>query len=139
MSAGGADGGTGVPADWTVHRRDDGEPVGWIRPDGDDWAAIDLLGREVVASVDWLEAEAALEERGIAYLADVWMLERGDGPVRVRMVEVTPARIVVKVDDFGDVSHATERIVLPWPISAQLRAPRRGDPDGYTFGRSAAD
>lgn len=127
----------GNPADWTAHRRDDGELVGWIRPDGDHWAAIDLLGREVAASVDWLDAEAALEERGLGYLADVWMLERGGGAVRVRMVEVTPARIVVKVDDFGDVSHATERIVLPWPIPAQLRAPRPGDPDGFTVGRPA--
>ena len=121
------------PDQTTAHRRDDGELVGWIRPDGDHWAAIDLLGREVAASVDWLDAEAALEERGLGYLADVWMLERGGGAVRVRMVEVTPARIVVKVDDFGDVSHATERIVLPWPIPAQLRAPRPGDPDGFTY------
>lgn len=115
-----ADAGGGVPGDWTVHRRDDGELVGWIRPDGDAWTAIDLLGREAVASVDWLDAEAALEERGIGYLADVWMLE------------VTPARIVVKVDDYGDVSRATERFTLPWPIPAGLRAPRAGDPDGFT-------
>lgn len=138
--AGGAGEGAGsgaLPADWTAHRRDDGELVGWIRPDGDHWAAIDLLGREVAASGDWLDAEAALEERGLGYLADVWMLERGGGAVRVRMVEVTPARIIVKVDDFGDVSHATERIVLPWPIPAQLRAPRPGDPDGFTVGRPA--
>ena len=104
-----ADAGGGVPGDWTVHRRDDGELVGWIRPDGDAWTAIDLLGREAVASVDWLDAEAALEERGIGYLADVWMLEREGGtPLRVRMLEVTPARIVVKVDDYGDVSRATD-------------------------------
>lgn len=126
----------GVPSDWTTHRRDDGELVGWIRPDGDDWAAIDVLGREVAASVDWLEAEAALETHGLAYLADVWMLDRvGEPPVRVRMIEVTPARIVVKVDDYGDVSHATERVVLPWPMPTRLRAPRPGDPDGFTLTR----
>ena len=51
-----ADAGGGVPGDWTVHRRDDGELVGWIRPDGDAWTAIDLLGPEAVASVDWLDA-----------------------------------------------------------------------------------
>ena len=128
-----ADAGGGVPGDWTVHRRDDGELVGWIRPDGDAWTAIDLLGREAVASVDWLDAEAALEERGIGYLADVWMLEREGGtPLRVRMLEVTPARIVEKVDDYRDVSRATERFTLPWPIPAGLRAPRAGDPDGFT-------
>ena len=70
---------------------------------------------------------------GIGYLADVWMLEREGGtPLRVRMLEVTPARIVVKVDDYGDVSRATERFTLPWPIPAGLRAPRAGDPDGFT-------
>ncbi|WP_336630574.1 MULTISPECIES: hypothetical protein [unclassified Microbacterium] len=126
----------GVPADWTPHRRDDGELVGWIRPEGDDWVAIDVLGREVVASADWLEAEAALEEQGLAFLADPWMLERaGEPPLRVRMVEVTPERIVVKVEDYGDVSHASERIVLPWPLPDRLRMPRDGDPDGFVMFR----
>ena len=132
MSA--ADGGPSPDA--ILHRREDGELVGWILPDGDDWRAIDVLGRVVAASVDWLAAEAALEERGLAFLADPWMLERpGAEPLRVRLVEVTPARIVVKADDFGDVSHATERFVLPWPIPAQLRPPRPGDPDGFTLFR----
>lgn len=126
----------GVPADWTPHRRDDGELVGWIRPEGDDWVAIDVLGREVVASADWLEAEAALEEQGLAFLADPWMLERtGEPPLRVRMVEVTPERIVVKAEDYGDVSHASERIVLPWPLPDRLRMPRDGDPDGFVMFR----
>lgn len=125
----------GGSAPGTPHRREDGELVGWIRAgDGGTWTAIDLLGREVAASVDWVEAEAALEEHGIGYLADVWMLETDDGPRRVRMVEVTPERIVVKIDDYGDVSHGTERFLLPWPIPAHLRRPRPGDPDGFTFG-----
>ena len=132
MSA--ADGGPSPDA--IPHRREDGELVGWILPDGDDWRAIDVLGRVVAASVDWLDAEAALEQRGLAFLAEPWTLERDDAaPLRVRLVEVTPARIVVKADDFGDVSHATERFVLPWPIPAQLRPPRPGDPDGFTLFR----
>ncbi|MBF4562327.1 hypothetical protein ITJ43_09255 [Microbacterium sp. VKM Ac-2870] len=126
----------GVPDDWTPHHRDDGERLGWIRPDGDAWTAIDVLGREVAASVEWLDAEEALEQRGLAFLAEPWMLERDDrGPVRVRLVEVTPARIVVKVDDYGDMSRPHEGIVLPWPLPAQLRPPREGDPDGYTLTR----
>jgi len=123
-----------IPADWTPHRRDDGELVGWIRPAGDDWTAVDILGREVAASVDWLDAEAALEQRGLAFLADPWMLERdGTAPLRVRMVEVTPDRIVVKTEDYGDVTRAAPRHVLPWPIPAHLRPARAGDPDGFTF------
>lgn len=126
----------GVPADWTPHRRDDRELVGWIRPEGDAWTAVDVLGRVVVASVEWLDAEEALEGRGLAFLADPWMLERdGEPPLRVRLVEVTPARIVVKAEDYGDVTRASELIALPWPIPDRLRPPRDGDPDGFVMFR----
>lgn len=126
-----------IPADWTPHRRDDGELVGWIRPDGDDWTAIDVLGREVAATVEWLDAETALEQGGLSFLADPWMLEReGEPPLRVRLVEVTPERIVVKGEDYGDMTAFTDRVTLPWPIPARLREPRAGDPDGFTFSAS---
>lgn len=131
-----------ISADWTPHRRDDGELLGWIRPEGEDWVAVDVLGRTASAPVDWLEAEAALEEVGLAWLADVWMLEdEASGALRVRFVEVTPSdaatagRIVVKVDDFGDMQRPpSERFTLPWPAPARLRPARPGDPDGRTLG-----
>src|SRR5690606_16810109 len=97
--------------DWTPHRRDDGELLGWIHPEGDDWVAVDVLGRPVSEAMEWLDAEAALEAHGLAWLADPWMLEgEAERPLRVRMVEVTPdcdgtpGRIVVKIDDYGDMS-----------------------------------
>ncbi len=128
--------GAGVPDAWIPHRRGDGELVGWIAAAGDEWDAFDVLGRAVVASVDWLAAEEALEERGLAFLADPWMLEReGAAPLRVRMVEVAPERIVVKAEDYGDMTAASERIVLPWPLPARLRPRRAGDPDGFTLSR----
>lgn len=139
--AAGADGTDGIGAprvtgEGIPHRREDRELVGWIHADGDDWTAVDVLGRVVVRAVDWLSAEEALEERGLAFLADPWMLEREDAaPLRVRLVEVTPERIVVKAEDYGDVSHASERIVLPWPLPSRLRPPRPGDPDGFTLHR----
>lgn len=124
-------------ADWTPHRRDDGELLGWIHPDVDDWVAVDVLGRPVSEPGDWLDAEAALEEHGIAWLADPWMLEgEAARPLRVVLLEVTPdedgapGRIVVKVDDFGDMTAPpTARFTLPWPLPARLRPPRAGDPD----------
>ncbi|MFS0910709.1 hypothetical protein AB3M89_02880 [Microbacterium sp. 179-I 3D2 NHS] len=127
--------------DWTPHRRDDGELLGWIRPEGDHWVAVDVLGRPASDAIEWLDAEAALEERGIAWLADPWMLEgEGDRPLRVRIVEVTPderdapGRIVVKVDDFGDMTRpATAQYVLAWPIPDRLRPPRPDDPDPRTI------
>lgn len=123
--------------DWTPHRRDDGELLGWIRPEGDLWVGVDVLGRSASAPGDWLEAEAALEEHGIAWLADAWMLEgEAEHPLRVRILEVTPdegerpGRIVVKIDDFGDVTRPpTTPYALPWPIPARLRPPAPTDPD----------
>lgn len=121
--------------DGTPHRRDDGELLGWIRPDGDLWRAVDLLGREVSEAVEWLDAEAALEELGLSYLAEPWMLEgAADRPIRVRFVEVTPQRIVVKGEDFGAVDAMTGRWELPWPLPSRLRPPRPGDPDAFVVG-----
>lgn len=123
-----------LPSDWTGHRRDDGELVGWIRPAGQDWIAVDLLGREASGPVDWLEAEAALEARGIGWLADIWVLERADAaPLRVRMVEVTPDHVVVQTDDFGAIDAPVEQYELEWPAPAELRPRRDGDPDGRVF------
>lgn len=122
-----------IPPDWTPHRRDDGERLGWIRPEGDEWVAVDVLGREASGPVDWLEAEAALEAVGLAWLADVWMLERDDAePLRVKLVEVVPegSRVVVQTDDFGAIDVPVTRYELPWPAPAALRPRRAGDRDG---------
>ncbi|GII98610.1 hypothetical protein CLV28_0376 [Sediminihabitans luteus] len=131
-----------LPPDWIPHRRpDDREPIGWIRPAGDDWVAVSLLGRDVTGPVEWLEAEEALEDAGLRWLADVWTLEPelpGDPPLRVRMVEVTPDRVVVQTDDHGAIDAPVTRHVLPWPAPARLRPHRAGDPDvGNPFGRRA--
>ena len=75
-------------ADWIEHRRaDDRERLGWIRPDGDAWAAVDALGRDVVTGVDWLTAEEALDARGLRFLAEPWGLRMPDG--RVQRVRIT--------------------------------------------------
>ena len=129
--------------DWTPHRRDDGELLGWIHPQGDDWVAVDVLGRTVSEPAEWLDAEEALEAHGIAWLADPWMLEgEADRALRVRILEVTPdeegvpGRIVVKIDDFGDMTRpVTAQFTLAWPVPGRLRPPRDGDPDPRTISR----
>ncbi|MFC8597806.1 hypothetical protein [Isoptericola sp. NPDC057191] len=123
---------TGVPGDWIEHRRpDDREALGWLRPDGDDWVAVSLLGRDVSGPLDWTAAEEALEATGLAWMAEVWALERdGADPLRVRLVEVTPDRVVVQTDDFGAIDATVERFELPWPAPDALRPRREGDPDG---------
>jgi hypothetical protein len=103
--------------------------------------AVDVLGRPASEPTEWLDAEAALEAHGIGWLADPWMLEgEGERPLRVRILEVTPdrvdapGRIVVKIDDFGDMTRsATQQFVLRWPIPDRLRPPRDSDPDPRTF------
>ena len=130
-----------IPDDWTPHRRDDGELVGWIRPEGDEWVAVDLLGRTASGAVDWLDAEDALESVGLSYLAEIWMLEHDAGePLRVRIVEVTPGRdalpgrVVVQTDDFGAIDAPVRPFELPWPAPARLRLRRPGESGAGPFG-----
>jgi len=76
-----------LPADWIEHRRaDDRELLGWIRPAGEEFVAVDRLGRDVTGAVDWLAAEKALDERGLRWLAERWSLTLDDGTEqRVRL------------------------------------------------------
>lgn len=130
-----------IGADWTAHRRDDGELLGWIRPEGDDWIAVDLLGREASDALDWLDAEEVLDARGLAWLAEIWMLEQQDAePLRVRIAEVTPGevdepgRVVVHTDDFGAIDVPVTRFELPWPAPAGLRPRRAGESGASPWG-----
>ncbi|WP_432563215.1 hypothetical protein [Kineococcus sp. SYSU DK003] len=119
-----------LPASWIEHRRQDGEAVGWIVPDGEGFRPVDVLGRPVTAGpVDWLEAEEALEDLGIGFLADRHLLRMPDGVERpVRISEVSAEGVTVVTDDFGSASvvgAGSERIRLPFPVPAALRpAPR---------------
>lgn len=110
-----------VGEDWIEHRRADGERVGWIVPRGEKFVVVDLLGRERGGPVDWLTAEEALEELGIGYLADKYLLTLEDGSeLRVRVAEITTASITVKKDDFGAVGVPQLYFTLDLP-AASLR------------------
>ncbi|MCX7521134.1 hypothetical protein OSC27_02445 [Microbacterium sp. STN6] len=124
-----------VADDWIEHRRGDGERVGWMVPRGEGFVVVDLLGRERSGPVDWLTAEETLEELGIGYLADPYMLtlENG-GDLRVRIAEVSPAGVRVKRDDFGDIGAPQLYYSLELPAPATLR-PLRAD----EVGRLSAD
>ncbi len=108
--------------DWIEHRRADGERVGWMRPEGDGFVPVDLLGRDLADAVDWLTAEETLERAGIGYLADLYELRLDDGSwLRVRLAEVSPTRIVAKQDDFGAVGAPQLFYTLPFPLPETLR------------------
>ncbi|GAA4185082.1 hypothetical protein GCM10022288_06600 [Gryllotalpicola kribbensis] len=116
-----------VPADWLEFRRSDRELVGWLRPDGEGWMPVDLLGRDAApAALDLDRAEGVLDELGIGFLAERWSLERDGVAVPVRLSEVSVDAIVVVDDAYGSaavVAPGRRRATwtLPWPAPATLR------------------
>jgi hypothetical protein len=111
-----------VPVDWIAHRRGDGELLGWMRPEGDGFVVVDLLGRDNTAPVDWLAAEEALDALGIGYLADPYELALGDGrALRVRITEVSTERIRLKKDDWGAIDAPLVEYEVAFPLPAELR------------------
>ena len=114
-----------MDADWIEHRRsDDGERVGWIKPVGDGFVAVDLLGRMQTDVVDWMLAEEALDSLGLSYLAEPYELRLDDGSwLRVRIAEVTPFRIRVKKDDWGDMTATQIYYELSAPVPEHLLRP----------------
>jgi hypothetical protein len=118
-----------IPDDWLEFRRpSDRECIGWLRPAGDDWIPVDLLGRDASdRPLDLDAAESALDGLGLGFLAERWELEHDTGRVdAVRIVEASPDRIVVALDDYGSASAVIPgrepvRWTLPWPAPAGLR------------------
>jgi hypothetical protein len=93
-----------------------------MRPEGDGFVVIDLLGREVSGPIDWFHAEELLDELGIRYLAEPFLLDLDDGvSLRVRITEVSTQRIRVKKDDFGDITVPLREYELAWPLPDELR------------------
>ncbi|MGW9112591.1 hypothetical protein [Microbacterium sp. NPDC055683] len=128
-----------IGPDWIPHHRaSDRELVGWLRPADEGWVAISLFGADLTGPVDWDEAEALLEEQGLSWMADVWLLRGDDGrDIRVRLVEFAPdrlrddgtveaGRVVVKTDDFGAIDVPYRLIDLPWPPPSTLRPLSKG-------------
>ena len=109
----------GMETDWIEHRRAfDGERMGWMKPVGEGFVAIDLLGRHRTGIVDWLDAEETLDELGIGYLGDLHELKLADGQwLRVRIGEVSTDLIRVKQDDGGDMTAPQIWHTLLFPVS----------------------
>jgi len=114
-----------IPEDWTpVHREDDDELLGWLRPEGDGVVPVDRVGRDRAAASDEDSAARVLVELGLGWLADPWTLAIEGRPVRVRLVEVSPARIRVQGDTFNDMTRRADEWELPFPAPEELQ-PRR--------------
>ncbi|WP_313818223.1 hypothetical protein [Citricoccus sp.] len=114
-----------LPGNWIEHRREDGEPVGWIVPDGGGFRPRDILGRPVGgAPVDWLEAEELLDARSLGFLANRHRLRQADGTERpVRISQASTDGIVVVADEYGAASAVGARAEvfhLPFPAPEEL-------------------
>ncbi|NDK30587.1 hypothetical protein [Nesterenkonia haasae] len=111
---------------WIEHRRPEGDRIGWIRMSGDGFIAHDAMGREITEEVDWLTAEEALDETGLAFLAELWLLELPNGEsVRVRITEAGPHGIRVLEDDLGAAAAVGSNVRhhrLPFPAPDSLRS-----------------
>lgn len=106
--------------DWYEYRREDKELLGWITPKGEDFVAIDRLGRPS-AVMDWVSAEEYLDGIGIRYLAEIYACEVEPGNwVRVRLLEVSTDGIAVQEDNFGDATADLPKYALPFPPGARL-------------------
>jgi len=110
-----------------AHKRHDGELIGWMRPAGEKFVPVDRLGRDVSSATDWISAEQALDEVGIAYLADPFELRLEDGTwQQVRVVEVSLTLIRLKKGDFGAIRGPRVEYTLPFPAPTTLRPASAG-------------
>lgn len=83
-------------------RRSDGERVGFLVLDGDLFVPLTLFGYPLSEACDLDDAEAILDERGLAVLADRWVWDAAPRPgMRVSIVEVTADRVRVVDDEDG--------------------------------------
>lgn len=113
-----------IPSTWTAHRRaDDGEVVGYLAPAGDGLVVpMSLLGHELADACDEHTAVDVLESAGLSMLAEAWRYVGDGADLRVRIVQVTPSHVVLKHEDFGDMSHDYgENFSLPLPAGDALQ------------------
>ncbi len=117
-----------IPSTWIAHTRpSDRERVGYIEflPEVR-FAAFDVLGRAVGEFDVYLDAEEALENLGLGYLAQVWLWSApdSDAPIPVRILDVSPERALITTDLFGVIGSSGLQAELPLPIEGDELTPR---------------
>ncbi len=110
-----------IPGQWSPHQRDDGELIGYLVPDESGLVVpVNLVGHPIGDAMDELAAEQMLEDAGLSYLAEPWLLRRDDGTdQRVVIVEVDADHVVVTDAQFalvvGRPKDMVDRITLSVP------------------------
>ena len=110
-----------IPADWEPHHRDDGELIGYlVAADGALVVPVNLVGHPIGEAMERFAAEDMLEDAGLSYLAEPWLLRHDDGSEqRVVIVEVDADHVVVTDAQFalvvGRPSNMIDRVALSVP------------------------
>lgn len=102
-----------IPADWRpYHRFDDGELLGYLAPTAEGLSTpMNVLGQLVDEPGDDWTCEQVLEQTGLSYLADTWLLRHDDGQEqRVVLLEVDAERVVVGDADSANVVGRPKRM-----------------------------
>jgi hypothetical protein len=100
----------------------DGELIGYLMADeGDLVVPMNLVGHPVGEAMDVFAAEQTLEDVGLSYLAEQWVLRHDDGSERrVVIIEIDADHVVVGDAEFALVvgrpaDMVGERVTLPVP------------------------
>lgn len=112
-----------VPEQWIPHRREDGETIGWIdmivaEPQ---FVPIDRLGRPLDPVDEWYDAEGVLDEIGLRFLMDRYVVEEEGRDTVVRIAHVYDDRIVLSTALTDAVEDVGREIVVPFPAPSTLR------------------
>jgi hypothetical protein len=92
-----------IPTNWEPYHREDGELVGYlVVADETHIVPMNLVGHPIGDPMDRFAAEQLLEEAGLSYLAEPWILRHDDGTEqRVVIVEIDADQVVVTDADFA--------------------------------------
>lgn len=114
-----------IPISWTPYRRAaDDELVGYLSSEPDGTVPRTVFGYALAGAGERSAAVAVLERRGLASLAEPWLLRAVDGTqVRVALLAAFPDRVLVAAAPCGFVDPAAPTVVLDVPEGAGRLAP----------------
>lgn len=102
---------------WHAVRREDGELIGFVAPDGDGWQPLTVFGHPLSGVGDHEAAEERLHAVGMSYLAEKWELRDGQDWISAQLVEASPSGVTVQlVDFFEHADRYGERTHLRAPV-----------------------
>lgn len=110
-----------IPTAWEPYHRTDGELIGYLATDERGLVVpINLVGHPLGEPMERFAAEDLLEDAGLSYLAEPWLLRHDDGSEqRVVIVEVDADHVVVTDAQFalvvGRPPETVDRLTLSVP------------------------